>query len=160
MKVALWILLGLLALYMIFILAPSVFSFLYSYGGREGKDLDREPEKWLKKTQYREYLPRITQGNRWYRELLPEMSVHTIRSYDGLKLSAHYLDRGMKKTAILLHGFHTSISNNFGVIGQDLLSFGFNLLFADQRCFGGSEGVFCSFGQREQYDFLSPYTRR
>ena len=154
MKIFLWILLGLLALYLLFVLLPSLLSFFYSYGGREGKDLDREPLSRLQKSQYKDLLPVIFQGNRWYREIFPQMSEHTIRSYDGLKLMAHYLDQGFSRTAVLMHGFHTTIGNNFGVIGQDLLALGFNLLFPDQRCFGGSEGVFCSFGQREHRDLL------
>ena len=155
MKIVLWIFLVLLFLYLVFVLAPSVFSFLYSYSRREGKDLDTLPVKWLQKTQYRDHLDRIFQGNRWYREQAEKMPVYTIQSFDGLKLAAHYLDQGAKKLAILVHGFHTTVGNNFGVIAQDLVEFGWNLLFVDQRCFGSSEGHFCCYGLKEQYDVLS-----
>ena len=93
MKIVLWIFLVLLFLYLVFVLAPSVFSFLYSYSRREGKDLDTLPVKWLQKTQYRDHLDRIFQGNRWYREQAEKMPVYTIQSFDGLKLAAHYLDQ-------------------------------------------------------------------
>ena len=69
MKIVLWIFLVLLFLYLVFVLAPSVFSFLYSYSRREGKDLDTLPVKWLQKTQYRDHLAAAEQV------ALPELSL-------------------------------------------------------------------------------------
>lgn len=162
MKIVFWILGGLVLLYLNFAVIPTLIAFFCTYKGLSGEDLDRTDEEDLSNSQYVPYMPRIRAGIEWYRRITPEMTTVHTESYDGLKLAGHYYDAGHRKTAIFFHGYHTTIPNNFGVVSQDLLALGFNLLFVDQRGFGESEGKACCFGLKEQYDVLSwcEYTDR
>ena len=152
MKILFWILGAAAGLYLLFGFLPSLIAFLYTYAGREGEDLDRV-KKDFSSSQYGPYLPKIYEGLNWYRSLpLQDVSV---RSREGFRLKGGYLSAGSEKTAILFHGYHTTVGNNYGILGKDLYDQGFNILFVHQRAFFGSEGRVCSYGQREQYDVLS-----
>ena len=154
MKILFWIIMILLFLYITFAFAPSLYAFFHTYAGREGENLDRIQDE-LAGTQYPPFLPQIIGGIRWYESLQDSLREVSTLSREGLRLAGYYLDCGSKRTAILFHGYHTTIANNFGVIAQDLKDMGFNLLFVDQRAFFKSEGKHCCFGLKEQYDVLS-----
>lgn len=81
----------------------------------------------------------------------------SIVSYDGLKLVAKlfYTKTPSDKYVVCMHGFHSGAVDDFAGAVEFFNSYGFNLLFATQRCHGGSEGDRITFGAKERYDCRS-----
>lgn len=74
-------------------------------------------------------------------------------SFDGLRLYARYYDCGKKeKLIILLHGYRSMSSVDFGSVLRFYLDLGYNILLVDQRAHGKSEGKYICFGAVERYD--------
>ncbi len=84
---------------------------------------------------------------------LPFSSV-SIRSFDGLSLVSDYYDAGSDKTAILFHGYHSSPYHNCLYQAALFAERGYNLLMVHMRGHGKSEGGFCTMGYREKHDVL------
>ena len=84
---------------------------------------------------------------------LPWEDVYT-RSFDGLKLHGR-LVRGGNDTVILIHGYRSSVENDFAGIAQWYVRRGFTVLAADQRAHGLSEGRRITFGVKEQRDAVA-----
>lgn len=80
----------------------------------------------------------------------------TLTSHDGLKLSARLIlpDGEIKAAAVMLHGYRSEPTHDFGPLACDLLKLGVLLLIPDQRAHGGSEGKHITFGVMERYDAL------
>lgn len=77
-------------------------------------------------------------------------------SFDGLKLSGYLMkaETESHKYAILCHGYDGSPAEmlRFGLHYKEL---GFNSLFIDQRCYGQSEGRYCTMSVNESKDVKS-----
>ena len=80
----------------------------------------------------------------------------TVRSYDGLRLSARYYKgkEGMP-LCICFHGYRGSAVRDFAGCGLFLIGEGFNVMLVDERAHWRSEGHTISFGIRERYDVRS-----
>ncbi len=78
----------------------------------------------------------------------------SVVSYDGTKLCAELAEHGQSRTAILVHGYHSSPTNNFYAYGNLLYENGYDLILPHQRSHGKSEGKHSTFGLCEQYDLL------
>lgn len=79
--------------------------------------------------------------------------VVTIKSRDGLSLAGHlFLADNAKRTVVCMHGWRSGWSFDFGGPAEFLLNEGCNLLIAEQRSHGGSEGEYIGFGVYERYD--------
>ena len=79
-----------------------------------------------------------------------------VQSYDGLKLRARWLPaENAVGTILLFHGYRSCALSDFSVIIPFYHGLGFNLLLADQRSHGKSEGKFITFGIREHKDVLT-----
>lgn len=95
----------------------------------------------------------INEGKRWLEET-PSKTVH-ISSFDGLRLTGHlYIRRGAKRTVLMMHGFRSSWKHDFSGAARDLYESGCNLLLAEQRAHGSSEGKYISYGVLERFDCL------
>ena len=80
----------------------------------------------------------------------------TITSYDGLKLSGIFVPRpDARGTLLLFHGYRSSAMIDFSVSAPFYWAQGFNLLLADERSHGASEGRYITFGVRERRDVKS-----
>ena len=147
--VVLWILGGLAALYLIFILGPAVVSYRIVFSRRAGTSLEAATAPGGDFAPWAELL----RGSRdaLLRRGLREVS---IRSGDGLRLAADYLDAGAERTAVLLHGYHSDPMLNLAVQAEAFAARGWNLLIPDQRGHGRSEGAHLGLGLLEQEDLL------
>ncbi len=94
----------------------------------------------------------IQEDGRWL-ENLPREDVE-IRSQDGLRLVGHYIHaQGQpKRLIVLFHGWRGSWTGDFGSIGKWLYGIGCDLLLAEQRAQGASEGKYMGFGVLERRD--------
>lgn len=77
------------------------------------------------------------------------------RSYDGLDLFAKYYDYGKDKTIIFMHGIYSHPLNNFAVIAERFIEWGYNVLMPDERAHGMSGGDETTYGYRESRDLLT-----
>lgn len=76
-----------------------------------------------------------------------------IESYDGIHLVGHLWEcESPKRTVLLMHGWRSSWSNDFGVMADFLHENGCNILFAEQRAQNKSGGEYMGFGLLERYD--------
>ena len=87
-------------------------------------------------------------------EALPYEEV-VCRAYDGTELFAKRYDFGKDRTVIFMHGVFSHPWNNFAVIAERLIAWGFNVLLPDERAHGRSGGNETTYGYRERYDLLS-----
>ena len=81
-----------------------------------------------------------------------------ITSFDGLKLAGLMLEQekdvDSKGCVILMHGYHSRAWFEFSGFYQYFFENGYNILLADQRSHGNSQGKFLTFGIKERFDCL------
>lgn len=144
------VLIVILALYFVFIFAPSIVCFILLFKRKTGVSyMDRDD---LESTYLCPFIEQIKDGFAFMESLKSEP--WEIESYDGLKLKGDYYDCGSDKTAILVHGYASTSLNNFCILGADLYRDGYNLLLIHQRAHDVSEGKHFTFGAREKFDIL------
>lgn len=78
----------------------------------------------------------------------------TVKSRDGLNLSARYYGSGSDKLVMFCHGAHAVPLYNFAVIAEEYLKNGYDILLIDERAHGKSEGKLLSYGKLESEDVL------
>lgn len=79
----------------------------------------------------------------------------TLTARDGTKLTGHlFRHKAAKRTVIAMHGWRSSWSKDFGMLADFLFENQCNVLFAEQRAQGNSEGSHITFGLLERYDCL------
>ena len=144
----------------LFVALVSILVFLLSGGYyvfmkacyRE-KEKDWEDPKTLQNTQWAPLADRIDDAIQYLKDH-NALDVYT-HSNDGLKLRARWLSANNAIGSILLfHGYRSCSLSDFSVVIPFYHSLGFNLLLADQRSHGKSEGKFITFGIREHEDVL------
>ncbi len=98
--------------------------------------------------------PVMDEGKAWINS--HKLETVEIHSYDGLKLVGHFFPAGEKtdKTMLMMHGYRSRDFNDFCRSAKYFHEFGYNILFADQRSHGESEGKYICFGIRERHDCL------
>lgn len=146
-QIILFILVGALALWSIFLFAPSLIFLFTVFRGTREQDL--EPGRAYG-SYYAPYADRLLEAQKWL-HTLPFRRVE-IRSEDGLTLAGEYLDRGFSRTVLYLPGFHASPFANFGLQARDFLERGWNLLLVHERGQGVSGGREITLGLRESGD--------
>ncbi len=145
-----YILLGVLAVYLVFAFLPSVVMFRKIFYLR-GKCCKPKPEP--QKSYYAPFQA-IRQEAQSYLAALPAQEL-TIHSHDGLVLKADYYSGGCSRTAVLLHGYRASPMSNCAYQAAKLHQAGYNVLLAYQRGHGKSGGRFTTLGDREQLDAMA-----
>ena len=83
----------------------------------------------------------------------------SITSHDGLKLSAVLIPRTdtekpPRGVLAMFHGYRSNPVLDFGPFAEEARRCGFDVLMADQRAHGGSEGKYITYGVHERYDAL------
>lgn len=79
-----------------------------------------------------------------------------IRGNDGIRLVGHlHLSPHPKRTILAMHGWRTTWARDFGAVSAFWHKNNCNVLYAEQRGHGDSEGSFISFGIAERYDCLN-----
>lgn len=100
-----------------------------------------------------EYAEEIRAGSEW----LFDQDCETVKilSRDGLRLYGHWLPaENAKRTILLMHGFRSSWSHDFSGVARYYHEIGCNLLFAEQRTHGFSEGKYIGYGVLERFDCI------
>ncbi len=83
-------------------------------------------------------------------------TVHTVKSFDGLTLSARlYPAENACGTVLVFHGYRSTALRDYACAVDMYRGFGFDVLMVEQRCSGNSEGQVITFGIRERRDVLS-----
>ena len=118
---------------------------------RPAPDLRSAP---LGGTRFEEYEPTV-RSDAARADALPWEDVY-ISSYDGLRLHGRVL-RGSPgaDTIVLVHGYRSSMANDFAGVAGWYAERGYTLVAADQRAHGGSEGRVIRFGERERRDAVA-----
>lgn len=136
---------------LIFLLSGGYYVFMKAC--HREKELPWEDPAALRATQWAPLADRIEEGIRYLQD-------HNARdivtcSNDGLKLRARWLPaENPVGTIMLFHGYRSCPLSDFAVVIPYCHSLGFNLLLADQRSHGNSEGRFITFGIHEHTDVL------
>ncbi len=95
---------------------------------------------------------RLTEGKEWF--LSQPYQTITMRSEDGICLSAYYLPADSDTTLILMHGYHAEPLYEFCPLLRFYHEQGYNLLLPAARAHENSEGRFLSFGIKERRDVI------
>lgn len=141
----------------IIIMVVVLLSLLYivMYFGVRGvlkRFLRRTDQKLLGIDYGDEFLKLQLKADEWSKDN-PEEIV-SIFSDDGLKLSAHWWDRGRDTTVLFVHGYGNSGSQVTLVATAFIDQMQANILAPDCRASGESEGEWIGFGWPDRFDVL------
>lgn len=101
-----------------------------------------------------EYAEQMQKGIDFYNSL--EKEDYTIKSRDGLSLSATYIDNDKTDVLIILfHGYRSNVVYDFSGALKLYHDLGFSILMPDQRSHGKSEGKYITYGIKERFDCVS-----
>lgn len=147
--IVIWILLILLAVYIIFFAAPAIVSAAAIFSRRDWTDFDTllRPDY-----QFAPYADQLRAANKSLMQM-ESRSVET-QADDKILLRAEYYDLHAKKTVIFLHGYRSNPMVNFSVQGICFARHGYNLLIVHQRAHGDSGGSSPTLGLLEQFDAI------
>lgn len=134
----------------VFVLAAGIYFFRFALLRHEPPDYAKKAK--MKNTPVARYGDRIAACARAFDEMPFERI--EIKSFDGLRLCGKYFAaENARATLVLMHGYHSAAGIDFGCAVPFLLrEMRFNLLFAEQRTHGESEGEYITFGVKERYD--------
>ncbi len=159
LSVIIWILAGLTALALLLLIAIAFLLYFVVYarnipkyatpllGGHMDSDLSDPAE--VKRIE-------LAKETEEYVETREYDEMHT-QSFDGLRLYARLLkgDPASKRVAILIHGYHSSATLDFGGMVQFYHKKGYHVLLPDGRAHGKSEGKLLGFGWLDRRDAIS-----
>lgn len=117
------------------------------------KRKERTSEQWEEEMDNRwtEYAADMRREMAWFEE--QEREEVSIRSRDGLKLCASYLEAPNARACMLLmHGFRSWCRFDFSMVLRFYYEHGLSILLVDQRSHGRSEGKYIGYGILERYD--------
>ncbi len=100
-----------------------------------------------------QFIDDVRAGKQWL--LNKEHELVNITSFDGLNLVGHlFINENAKRTIIMMHGFRSTWIRDFGFAAREFYEVGCNLLIAEQRAHGSSEGDYITYGVFERFDCL------
>ncbi len=118
---------------------------------RQNARTDRTKE--MSGTDWDLYMPKIKKWKEWMLSQ-PHEDVF-VYSEDGLKLHGNYFPGSReKKIVICFHGYTSDGISGFIGLSNYYLPRGYQMLMADQRAHGGSEGTYIGFGCLDRQDAL------
>lgn len=147
MTAVLWILGGLILLYLLITYAIFLFGFRRFSGNWDPmSSLTHATDKLLEP-----YSGLLKSGADWLNGH-PYESVE-IRSFDGLRLRARmYLHPNAKSILVACHGYRSNGIRDFASACRYYSEHGMSILLIDQRACGESEGRYVTFGVKESRD--------
>ena len=102
-------------------------------------------------TNWEKYLPFLKERRIWF-ESQKKDDLY-IQSFDGLKLHGTFLGAdNNKKCVICFHGYTSKGTNDFCALSKFYHEQGFNVILADARNHGESEGKYTGFGVLDRKD--------
>ena len=142
----LWIVLGALLLAA---LALGYVSFRFACVRRRQRDLTTRES--LEASHYAPLADELLAGMAFLKDHNPEV-LH-VKSFDGLSLTARLVtQKNARGTLLLFHGYRSTYQIDYAIAAPFYYAQGFNLLLADERAHGDSEGRYITFGVRERRD--------
>lgn len=115
---------------------------------------ERTKEEWdrhLDEPKWAPYAENMRREMAWFEA--QEREEVSIRSRDGLKLCATYLEApGARACMLLMHGFRSWARFDFSMVLRFYYEHGLSVLLVDQRAHGKSEGKYIGYGILERYD--------
>ena len=148
MQALLWIALGVIAAYTVFILAPAIVFYRVIFTRR--KDMSMT-EPTFRDEGYAPYEEPMKAAYAFVRQ--QPCRPLSMKAGDGAELHGVFYDAGSANTAVLLHGYNASPAPIFGLQAKYLYQSGFNVAFLYQRGHGESGGV-STLGCKESQDLL------
>ena len=113
----------------------------------------RERTQKMAGTDWDAYIPGIRASKEWLAG--QEKEDVFITSADGLRLHGTFFPcEGSKRAVVCFHGYTSEGLNDFSSIARFYLEKGFNLMVADERAQGKSEGTYIGFGCLDRHDAL------
>ena len=146
---ALWILLIVVVVLAALFVGAGFFLLDFTCGRRKPEDA-WDPE-YLKRRGLGALAEPIRESKAWFEAQKKEEL--EIRSEDGLRLRGTFVPReSARGTLLLFHGWRSSWKMDFGMALPFYASLGLNLLLADERAQGRSEGKYMTYGVWESRD--------
>lgn len=128
--------------------------YVFRKACRRESELPWEDVQALKKTSWAPMAEIIGETAQFLRE--NQAKDLFTRSYDGLRLHGLWLPAEHPIGSLLLfHGYRSSYLSDFSMVISFYHRLGLNLLLAEQRSHGKSEGRYITFGVREHRDVLT-----
>ena len=145
--VVLWIALGVAAIWVTFLFAPSFILYRLVFSRKPTAPPTADS---LAETVLAPYSERILEDMAFLDALSPERV--TVTAKDGAPLVGYYWRRGADKTVILFHGYNTHPAKNFAVHARLFRERGYDVLAVHERGHGESGGAHNGMGLLERYD--------
>lgn len=102
-------------------------------------------------TNWNLYIPFLKERREWFEA--QDTSDLYISSYDGLKLHGTFLGcNNSQRLVICFHGYTSKGTNDFCALSKFYHEQGFNVILADARNHGDSEGEYTGFGVLDRHD--------
>ena len=141
-----------LALFVIFVLAASLYAFRRGSTRRDRTELFKSSTV-VPSGRY-QYRDRVQLGADWF-ESQPKKELH-ITSYDGLPLAAELIEaKDPVGLMVAAHGFRSWPAREFGLIAKHLYEQGYTVLYPYMRAHRKSGGRYIAFGVKERYDIAA-----
>ena len=116
-----------------------------------GKELDWLNEQEVLNSNYKPYAQVIPLAHRWIHDNNAQ-NVYA-QSHDDLKLHGWWIPaENAKGTMLMFHGYRSTYMVDFCAVYELYHTKGYNILLADQRSHGLSEGKYITFGVKECRD--------
>lgn len=124
---------------------------IFRYACLRGRELDWMDPEAVKRSSYKPYAEVIPMCARWIRD---QGAVDICcRSHDDLILHGWWIPaQNAKATMVMFHGYRSSYLVDFSAVMELYHTRGYNILLADQRSHGRSEGKYITFGVKECRD--------
>ena len=145
-----WSLLGLVLVYVVFVIGPGVVSYFTIFSRKKATPLDRQD---LSTTCFAPFQSEIKDAlSQW--DAIPVRRVATT-ACDGQTLAADYCPGTNGRIVIFFHGYRACPRNNFFKQVVDFYQQGYGLLLVHQRGHNESGGTKTTFGLKERHDVLT-----
>ncbi len=128
--------------------------FLFFTACGPQKEIHWLDEEEMSRTPYSQFYPHVKESYEWLAKNHAQDLY--IQSFDGHKLHATWVPAANSRgTVLLVHGYHSGIYTDHGLVMKMYHDLGMNLLMPDHRGHGRSGGKFTTFGVKESRDMLS-----
>lgn len=125
--------------------------FVFRMACLRGKELDWMDSEVVAVSPYKPYVDIIPMASRWLRQNHAQ-DVWT-QSHDDLKLHGWWIPaENAKGSMLMFHGYRSTYLVDFAAVYELYHTQGYNILLADQRSHGQSEGKYITFGAKECRD--------
>lgn len=136
------------------ILCFAIGGYLFFTACGKHKEIHWLDEAEISRTPYGRFYPHVKASYEWLAKNHAQ-DLYT-QSHDGIKLHATWVPADNPRgTVVLVHGYHSCIYTDYGLVMRMYHDMGMNLLLPDHRGHGKSGGTYTTFGVKESQDVLT-----